>query len=57
MYLKECKKCKHYIVHENYSVMCFYYEDLPMARTLLPKNKGVDGFIIDCPIEPKIVKH
>jgi hypothetical protein len=57
MELKKCTKCKHYIIHENDSVMCYYYDDMPMARTLLRAKKRIEDFVLDCPIEPKTVLH
>lgn len=43
MKLKDCKRCINYHSHSKDGVMCFYYEDEVMERTLL-----ID-FIIDCP--------
>ena len=56
MKLTTCTHCKHHMTHTDDTVICFYYDDEVIERTLR-SNSRKEKIISDCPLNPKISLH
>lgn len=57
MKLFNCKRCTHHIDKTQIGIICAYYSDDIVERTLINYNDDIHSFILDCPISSKIVRH